>query len=187
MADWMASFLDHTNLKSCHLLGHSLGGYIAAAMAARHPNRLDSLLMLHATALEDHEERLQSRNKALKLIKRFGVKPFLKAFVESLFHQPRPEWKTELSTITSEVAPEAVTALILAMRDRPSNLQGLRESSIPTTYLIGEEDTLVSLARSKQEFEGWPDVKTIQLANVGHMAMYEAPDKVIEVLRDWLG
>lgn len=186
LADWVAHFLDHINLKSCYLLGHSLGGYIAAAMATQHPGRIDSLLMLHATALEDQKERQQNRNKALSLIERFGVKPFLKAFVESLFHQPKPEWKTELATITSAVAPEAVKALILAMRDRPSSLKGLRESGIPTTYLIGEKDSFVSPSRSKLEFAGWPEVKIVEMANVGHMGMYEAPEKVIDAIRDWI-
>ncbi len=204
-ADWLVRFLDQIGVDSCFLLGHSLGGYIAASVAARHPERLHGICMLHATALDDPPARRVNRDKSLKFIGQYGLEPFLKAFVDSLFYDPgreeaegggdeagsrlpsasRPleEWKSSLREITSGVDLRAVRALTIAMRDRPSCITALRASGIPTLYVIGEEDGLVSPARSALEFEGWPEVKVARLAGVGHMGMYEAKEDVIGLVR----
>lgn len=158
--------------------------------------------MLHSTALDDPPERRQNRDKSLDFIKRFGPEPFLKAFVDSLFHDPglgeehramappkelapgRPmdAWKSELRKITSGVAVEAIRALTVAMRDRPSRRDALRSRGIPVMYVIGEEDKLVSPARSAVEFKDWPEAQVVRLAGVGHMGMYEARDQLSQIL-----
>ena len=190
LADWLKRFLDALEVETCYLVGHSLGGYIAAAMAERHPGRLTGVCMLHSTALEDAAIRQENRNKALAFIQRFGTKPFLKAFVDSLFYEaPEVEssgqvrqWKAELTEITSRVDPEAIEALTMAMRDRPSRLREVQASGVPFTYVIGEHDSLVTAERSAMEFQGWEDVKVIHLPGVGHMGMYEAREELIQLL-----
>ena len=190
LADWLKRFLDSLEVESCYLVGHSLGGYIAAAMAERHPGRLTGVCMLHSTALEDPAVRQENRNKSLAFIGRFGTKPFLKAFVDSLFYESPEasgmgrlqEWKAELAAITSQVDPEAIMALTMAMRDRPSRLREVQASGVPFTYVIGEHDSLVTAERSAMEFQDWEDAKVIHLQGVGHMAMYEAREELIQVL-----
>jgi len=49
MADDAVSLLDHLKIKKCHIIGHSMGGYIAQEIAIRYPERLGKLV-LEATA-----------------------------------------------------------------------------------------------------------------------------------------
>ena len=190
LADWLKRFLDFVGVETCYLVGHSLGGYIAAAMAERHPGRLTGVCMLHSTGLEDAPGRQENRNKSLAFIGRFGTQPFLKAFVDSLFYESAAArasgqlsgWKAELAGITSGVDPAAVTALTMAMRDRPSRLREIRASGVPFTYVVGEHDSLVTAERSAMEFQGWEDVKVILLPGVGHMGMYEAREELTQLL-----
>lgn len=55
-ADALISVLDGLNLKCAHILGHHTGASIAAAFAARHPDRVDRLI-LNGVALLSTEER----------------------------------------------------------------------------------------------------------------------------------
>jgi pimeloyl-ACP methyl ester carboxylesterase len=182
-ADWLRDFLDEQNIVQCILVGHSLGGYIAAAFAERYPERLRGLAMLHSTALPDTEERQTNRNKALDFIAKNGVQPFLKAFVESLFFDPRPDpinmgWKSKLFQITSQTDPEAIVAFIRLMRDRPDRVAALRALKVPVMYIIGENDTLVPPLRIQDELSRVELALLHRIPEAGHMGMYEAPKKV---------
>ena len=45
MADDCAALADHLGLPSVNLLGHSMGGFVALELAARHPRRVDRLIL----------------------------------------------------------------------------------------------------------------------------------------------
>lgn len=56
-ADDVISVLDAANLSSAHLLGTSLGGRVAARVAADHPGRVDTLLIdMPITGVTDEQE-----------------------------------------------------------------------------------------------------------------------------------
>lgn len=186
-ADWLRDFLDEQKVVQCILVGHSLGGYIAAAFAERYPKRLNGLAMLHSTALSDSEERQQNRNKALEFIARNGTEPFLKAFVESLFYDPVPNptnlaWKVELHRITSQTDPEAVTDFIRIMRDRDDRVAALKALKVPVMYIMGEHDSLVPPVRSVDELSRVELALLHRISEAGHMGMYEAPEKVLAAI-----
>ena len=61
MANDAVRLLDHLKIEKAHILGHSLGGYIAQAIAIDHPGRV-VLLVLESTAATSSE-----RNNALFL------------------------------------------------------------------------------------------------------------------------
>ena len=46
IADWVASYLDSRTLSQVHVVGHSLGGYIALLFAYHYPSRVSSLTLL---------------------------------------------------------------------------------------------------------------------------------------------
>lgn len=59
MADDCLSILAHLGISSAHLLGHSMGGFIAMDMAIRHPERVDRLVLAGTSSFSCR------RNKAL--------------------------------------------------------------------------------------------------------------------------
>ena len=48
IADRLADWLVDEGLPRAHIVGHSLGGAVAARLAARHPNRVDRLVLVDA-------------------------------------------------------------------------------------------------------------------------------------------
>ena len=53
--------LDHLKIKKVHILGHSMGGYIAQELAINHPDRVDKLILASTSAVSS------GRNNALFL------------------------------------------------------------------------------------------------------------------------
>ena len=45
MADDCAALLDHLQLASAHVVGHSMGGFVAQEMALRYPQKIDALIL----------------------------------------------------------------------------------------------------------------------------------------------
>src|SRR5215208_4488739 len=48
IADRLADWLEDEGLPKAHVAGHSLGGAVAARLAARHPDRVDRLVLVDA-------------------------------------------------------------------------------------------------------------------------------------------
>src|SRR5258708_5460057 len=63
------------------VIGHSLGGYVALAMAKRHAEKFAGLGLIQSTAFPDSEERKANRNKVIEFVKAHGTDPFIDTFV----------------------------------------------------------------------------------------------------------
>ncbi len=70
------------------IAGHSLGGYVALAMARLEPKRIKGLALVHSTALPDTVERKNNRNRVIDLIEQHGPEPFIRSFFQNLFAAP---------------------------------------------------------------------------------------------------
>src|ERR671914_2951502 len=60
IADRLADWLVAEGLSQAHIAGHSLGGAVAARLAARHPDRIDRLVLVDA-AIRPHRGRATPR------------------------------------------------------------------------------------------------------------------------------
>ena len=61
MAEDVVRLLDHLNIKKAHILGHSMGGYIAQEIAIGHPERVERLILASTASVSSR------RNNALLL------------------------------------------------------------------------------------------------------------------------
>lgn len=182
-AFWLEELVCELELDQFVLCGHSLGGYIAAAYAQWYPARLRGLGLMHSTALADPAERRSNRDKALAFMEQHGTGAFLRSFVPSLFHQPEQAWLQTLNRIVRQTDSQAILALTAIMRDRPDRTSVLAGLDVPVLYVIGEHDDLVPPARSQQELTQVRLAAVHRIADAGHMAMYEAPDKLEAAVR----
>jgi pimeloyl-ACP methyl ester carboxylesterase len=186
-ACWLRDLLDALEIERCVLVGHSLGGYIAAAFADQFPERLAGLGMLHSTALADAPERRETRTKAIQFVETHGKEPFLKAFVQGLFHAPEPLWLATLDKITAPTDVNAILALTRIMRDRPDRSAAVQRLQVPVMYITGEHDALVSPERSRQELADLKIALLHRIPEASHMGMYEAPEKVLAAILSLVG
>jgi len=72
------------NIESAHIVGHSLGGMIAAAYARRYPGRVKTLCMMVTPAGRTADDMAKSNNIS-RLIQENGVRATLETMVQSWY------------------------------------------------------------------------------------------------------
>ena len=144
MADDVYELLQHLNISNCVMIGHSMGGYVTLAYAKKYARTLKSFGLLHSTALADDEARKLKRNQAKNLIEQKGAGFYAKNFIPPLFH---PNTPTSLITPCLQAADnftaEALSAALMAMKNRADSTNLLQQTTLPVFFGIGKYDELI--------------------------------------------
>ncbi|MCU0355530.1 MAG: alpha/beta hydrolase [Cytophagales bacterium] len=187
MAAEVWKLLDELGLRQPVLVAHSLGGYVALAMAEQQPGCLAGLCLFHSTAYADSAEKKQSRDKTAAFIQNNGLAPFLDNFVPGLFYRPRhAELQAaihDVRQLTSKTPVETAVAATLAMRDRPDRTHVLREAAYPILFIAGKNDEAVVFDTAKEQFSLPRHAITQILAETAHMGMFERPAETQAMVR----
>lgn len=172
------------------LIGHSLGGYVALALARQFSFTLRGLGLFHSSVFADTPDKKESRTKLIQFIKSNGVKPFIKTFIPSLFYEKnhqRLDEKIEEQTISaSKTSPETVMEYARAMRDRQGSDRFIKGFKKPVMFIIGENDGKVPLRKSLAQATLPANSHILRLRNNGHMGMYEHPEESLEFVEKFI-
>src|SRR4051812_43824635 len=79
LADWMAA----EGLSRAHVAGHSLGGAVAARLAARHPERVDRLVLVNAAIRQEGKRSSPRATDVVQTVK-CGLPGFAPMLVSDL-------------------------------------------------------------------------------------------------------
>lgn len=180
LADWLFQELRPKITGPFVLVGHSLGGYIAAAFASRYPQQLKGLMMLHSTAFGDSPEKYEQRLKAVRFIEQHGPDKFYPQFLNSLFPKGNAEALDILAPIVRSTAAATIAHYSLLMASRPTLVEDLHHLNFPVHYFAGMEDAFIPLERIQSEQQQLPQANWDLIPNIGHMGMYEAPEQLLQ-------
>ena len=125
--------VDYLGQKDCPnpvlLVCHSMGGYVALALAERWPQRVAGLVLINSTALADTDEKRQNREKNIGFVERHGVAKFMESFVRPLFAPTNRDRLTDARALLEEIGkatPEAtITGAVRGMAARPDRTKVL--------------------------------------------------------------
>ncbi|MGI4871641.1 MAG: alpha/beta fold hydrolase [Janthinobacterium lividum] len=180
-ARYVNQYLDQKNVAGPVLLvGHSMGGYVALALAERYPDRVAGLALVNSTAYADTDEKRQNREKNIGFVERHGLAKFMESFVRPLFAPTNRERLPEALALLEDIGkatPEATIAGALrGMAARPDRTAVLRGASFPVLLVAGKHDVAVPLADSVAQAALAPTGAALFLAGSGHQAYLEQPE-----------
>jgi 3-oxoadipate enol-lactonase len=173
MDEWADSIAGETD-GDLAVVGASMGGYCALALARRAPERVRGLLLVGARPDADTEERRAGRGETIQLIHNEGLDGLWRMMMPKLFHDQSVANKQ----LVYRDADALVTALE-AVRDRQDSTDVARSFPGPVQFVVGEFDPYVSAAELR-EFE------VRELQGVGHLVNLERPDEFNEILREFV-
>lgn len=180
--------LDGAGVIKPHIIGHSMGGYVAMAMAARRPGDLASLTLLHSHAAADSAEKKRSRDITIAGIRQHGRDYILDRLIPSVFADPvaSEPFIQRLRSRASGVPEAAWIRGLSWMRDRADHRDTLRSICCPVHWVIGLKDTAVSPGMVFSQSALPARVKLSVYGDCGHMSMYECPHRLMLDIMEFL-
>ncbi|PRP67859.1 alpha/beta fold hydrolase [Nonlabens agnitus] len=165
-----------------HFVGHSMGGYVGCAFAKAYPSKLLSLTLINSCATNDSTSRVEQRDRSLTLIQKYP-QAFTKMAISNLFTTTeRENYKAEIESMKQQAARISMASIsnaLIAMRDRPSFLPVLEDTSIPLQYIYGSRDEIIPPATIEVEIE---KLKAINYElESGHMSLVTHPNEIIKL------
>ena len=181
---WLVDLLAALDLDRPAVLGCGLGGWLAAELAVRYPERLGGLVLVDAYGLQV--------DGALAEDEFAQTPPMLRAltFADPLGELAQ-EWLPDLDP--RERLEAALHARVAAARlvwqfpYSPKLRERLPRARIPALVLWGARDRLVPVAHAQAYAAGLPDARAIVLPDIGHYPYIEAPDAFARAVREFTG
>jgi pimeloyl-ACP methyl ester carboxylesterase len=156
------------------LVGASMGGYCALALARREPERVRAMLLLGARPDGDSEERRERRAATIDVIRNEGSEALWRDMVPKLF---AGESRADERLLYRD--PDGLVAAVEAIRDREDSTDVARALGDRLRFVVGEHDQFVT-AGELSEF----DVR--EIPGAGHLANLERRDEFNAELQEFL-
>jgi 3-oxoadipate enol-lactonase len=205
LADDLLEFAKAVDLRSFHLVGHSLGGAVALQFALAHPDRVLSLTLVApapATGLLALREGSSTSAKLLRMINpehapsmavlhssyrlhqalgtnRLGLRGALAKLMPTA-DLDRAENESLLRD-AARMSPHAMVGFLQALHgwNVAGELEGLR---VPTVILAGGQDGVIPGAALEEMAKQLPRGRLVVWPEVGHSPQVERPDEFVRLL-----
>lgn len=165
------------------VIGHSLGGYVALAMANQGGEHFAGLGLFHSTAFADSEEKRQSRDKTIEFVKNNGAAAFATSFIPPLFADKQHPGIARVKEIGAKVSASAVIGYTRAMRNRFDHTETLKNFRHPLLFIGGDKDPGIPVDIVRKQAALNPASEVHILENQSHMGMMEAPSVTANILK----
>lgn len=196
LADDAAALLHTLNIEKAHTMGHSMGGYIAQALALNYPQLVNKLI-LSATNFggPNHVPVTQEALLVLMDTKSEPLARLRNGIVISTasgFAENHPEiieaWVNYRATHPLDpLAYQAQLAIGLGLMSAEASFDGkLSQVQAPTLILFGAEDKVVPPGNALLFAQQIPDSRIIALPQVGHFYPFEAPVAAANAVTEFL-
>lgn len=180
-ADVVADFLDAVGVKGRAVVGGlSMGGYVALALARRHPNALAALILADTRAGVDDRTAKANRTKSIALVEVKGSAALFEGMLPKVLseqtHATKPEVVDRLKSIAAKQPAASVVAALAALRDRPDANPGLKAVAVPTLVLVGEYDAVTPPLAAANLSAQIRRSTLVHIPGAGHLSNVENPD-----------
>ena len=192
LANDVVALLDDLDIARVHLLGYSMGGAIAQEVAIQHPNRIGRLV-LFATFCGGIWSEPASHAVFSRLLTRDG---------QTLEEAARAAWPvtyspeylaTHAAAVEQQMHRELQypTPIFVAKRQMEAirnfdRYWELPRIAAPTLVATGAHDMLVKPRNAKILASRIPDARLELLADLGHRAIWEAPEEIADFVCDFI-
>ncbi|WP_405563674.1 alpha/beta fold hydrolase [Polaribacter sp. Asnod6-C07] len=153
-AESIEAVLHHLKINDYFLIGHSLGGYVALALADKNPKKIKGLCLMNSTSNEDSEERKNLRTRANKMVQN-SFESLVKMSVANLFHPENlSKYKNEIEDVKVQALKTSVQGYMAAnegMKNRKNRNHILNENTFKKLIIIGKKDPVLDFEASINE------------------------------------
>jgi 2-succinyl-6-hydroxy-2,4-cyclohexadiene-1-carboxylate synthase len=193
-AEDLVRLWDELGVERSHLVGYSMGGRLALHVAARHPDRLLSLLTVgaHAGLEEEAREGRRRGDEALaERVEKDGIEAFVNYWGSlPLFAGIERRGPAYAAEVRAERLRNHVAGLACSLRGMGAGAMqplwdDLRSIDFPCTFVAGQLDHGY-VASARRLASSVPDGRVEIVPRAGHAVQQERPDAFARVLASHL-
>jgi len=181
--DFLHGFLMKMEVTDFHLVGNSLGGWVAWAYAAKYPEHIDKLVLIDAAGLFD----VKDGPSAVKLMRGPFGKVYLKSgvpkwmvamFYRGAYGDKKQLTKARVNRFYDIINREGNFRAMYDQANFDIHLEKDKVNTIstPTLILWGEADRWIDVKYAYEFDERLPDSELEVFPGLGHAPMEEAPE-----------
>ncbi len=197
LADWadhVDEALTHLGVRHALLLGHSMGGRLAAEVAARRPDRALGVVLVDAILGGPWDRRLRRAFRFPPALSTFGAAFFVDTAQTAPPHRDREQawklWRLAQPMVRRRLANplHALEAARAVLRAEPSVelLERLRAEDVPVTVLHGERDLIVPLDAGR-DAAARTDADLVIVRGARHSWPLSCPETLPVIVEELLG
>ncbi|HEV3321315.1 MAG TPA: alpha/beta hydrolase [Solirubrobacteraceae bacterium] len=201
-ADLLDALLEQLGIESAAVVGNSMGGFIAAELAIRHPRRVERLVLVSPAGISTHQDpRLMRYLPWVRRMERLAAayggwiashadavtrRPALRnAFFGMIVPHPRQLPAALVAEQLRGAGKPGLIAAAQAISDydlRPH----LERIACPTLVVWGDRDRVITRRDLALFAELIPGARKVMYEDTGHVAMLERPAEFNALLAEFL-
>jgi pimeloyl-ACP methyl ester carboxylesterase len=201
-ADLLDALLEQLGVESAAVVGNSMGGFISAELAIRHPRRVERLVLVSPAGISTHQDpRLLRYLPWVRRMERSAAAygGWLASHADAVTRRPGLR-NTFFGTIVPH--PERLPAPLVAEQLRGAGKPGLipaaqaisdydlrpnlERIACPTLVVWGDRDRVITRRDLEVFAELIPGARTVMYEDTGHVAQLERPAEFNALLAEFL-
>jgi pimeloyl-ACP methyl ester carboxylesterase len=192
MAQDAINLLDFLKIERAHLIGHSMGGYIAQELAVNFPDRIDKLVLESTASVSSERNNALLKDFYDQLVNEGCSEPWIRKWLPWLFS---PGFLADSLFIEAFVKnalryPHAMKAEgfksqigAIALFDARGRTGAIRAQ---TLVLEGQDDTLIIPEEAQELADSIPNCIFKPIDGVGHAIHIENPGLFVDTVLEFL-
>ncbi len=188
-ADCVRDLLDHQQVDSVYLLGHSWGGIIAQEFCLAFPSYVRALILSDTNrggGAEPEEIRQRGLQQRLQMVEELSPEQLARQRAPVLLSSEAPDnVLREAVDIMSQVRPPGYRSAAISMSEADHG-ELLSRIQAPTLLIWGEQDTVTPLSEGRTIQSAIAGAKLEVIPAVGHLCYLERPHEFNQILKNFL-
>ena len=189
-ADDTRGLLDALGIERAHVLGWSLGTYIAQELTLRYPDRVEKLILYAGDcggkeAIYPGPEIMDALADASSSSQERGEKLLATLFPEKWLKE-HPDPRTYFPKVTETSSPENIKRQYQSWQNWKGSYSRLSSITQPTLLITGADDVNTPWQNSLIMIDLIPGAWLVQLEDGGHGVMYQYPEKLSRIVLTFL-
>lgn len=170
--------------------GLSMGGYIALAFLADHPDMVKGLILCNTRAGADSEKAREGREATARRVEAEGLEGLAGEMLPKMLTDAtivgRPDLSASVKAMMAGQRPVGVAAALRGMATRPDRTPLLGSIKVPTLVITSSADTLIPPTESEAMAAAIPGSKLVVIPDAAHLSNVEDPEAFNEAVREFL-
>jgi pimeloyl-ACP methyl ester carboxylesterase len=168
------------------LVGASMGGYCALAVARAAPERVRGLVLVGSRADADTPERREDRQATIAALQEGGPDTLWEKMRPLLTAAADDELEEQLRRLAADRSTGELVDAVRAMRDRPDSTEVVAGLEAPVMVVVGTKDAIVPVDYAEELAATARNGEAVVLDGAGHLPSMEQPDAFAERLLGFL-